>query len=90
MYRNVVTEVSRDRNGPDRNGTDWNGSNRNGQTESARLKSPVSTQAIMLWFLIQILRSVYKDALMFCTCYKVKAEWKQAKKLKKGIRRSKK
>jgi len=28
IYRNVVTEMSRDRNGPDRNGSDRNGSDR--------------------------------------------------------------
>jgi len=41
MYRNVVTEMSPDRNGPDRNGSDRNDSDRDGQTESVRPKSPV-------------------------------------------------
>jgi len=51
MYKNVVaeispdrngqTEMSRDRNGPDRNRSDPIGPDQNGQTESAKLKSPV-------------------------------------------------
>jgi len=45
MFRNVLTEMSPDRNGQtkmarDRKGPDRNGSDRNGQTDSARAKRP--------------------------------------------------